>query len=106
MTSAWLQYFQDKTRKSEAAKSVESLHEAVKRILPSGENVLISGFGKYYGKDEVKRRGRNRGRGEELMPAERWAVTFKCTLIRSSFTAHLPAALPPLSPFGLQRIPI
>jgi integration host factor subunit alpha len=68
-------------RKCDAAKTVESLLEIVKRTLASGEDVLISGFGKFCVKDKGKRRGRNPQTKEDLMLAERRIVTFKCSTV-------------------------
>ena len=66
-------------RKCDAAKTVESLLEIVKSTLASGEDVLISGFGKFCVKDKGKRRGRNPQTSEDLMLAERRIVTFNCS---------------------------
>ncbi len=68
-------------RKCDAAKTVESLLEIVKRALVSGEDVLISGFGKFCVKEKGKRRRRNPETGEDLMLAERRVVTFKCSTV-------------------------
>jgi integration host factor subunit alpha len=65
--------------KAKAAKAVEATFEIIKKTLESGEDVLISGFGKLCVKDKGKRRGRNPGTGERLMLAERRVVTFKCS---------------------------
>ena len=45
--------------KSEAAQTFESLLEIVKQSLESGEDVLISGFGKFCVKEKKERKGRN-----------------------------------------------
>jgi integration host factor subunit alpha len=66
-------------RKCDAARTVESLLEIVKSALAAGDDVLISGFGKFCIKDKDKRRGRNPETGEEVMLAERRVVTFKCS---------------------------
>ena len=42
-----------------SVKAVESLLEIIKRTLESGEDVLVSGFGKFCVKDKGKRKGRN-----------------------------------------------
>ena len=68
-------------RKCDAARTVESLLEIVKSALASGDNVLISGFGKFCIKDKDKRRGRNPETGEDVMLAERRVVTFKCSQV-------------------------
>jgi integration host factor subunit alpha len=67
--------------KALSAKAVESTFEIIKKTLESGEDVLISGFGKFYVKEKGKRRGRNPATGEDLMLAERRVVTFKCSTV-------------------------
>ncbi len=63
--------------KPEAIKAVETLIELIKRRLESGEDVLISSFGKFNVKDKRARRGRNPHTGEELILAPRRVVTFR-----------------------------
>ena len=58
---------------------VESLLEIIKQTLESGDDVMISGFGKFRVKEKAKRRGRNPATGEEMMLAPRKVVTFKCS---------------------------
>jgi len=58
---------------------VETLLELIKSTLASGEDVLISGFGKFCVKKKRERRGRNPATGEYLMLAPRRVVTFKCS---------------------------
>jgi integration host factor subunit alpha len=65
--------------KSKSVQAVESLLEIIKRTLASGEDVLISGFGKFCIKDKGKRRGRNPQTGEDMMVRSRRVVTFKCS---------------------------
>ncbi len=65
--------------KTKSAQVVDSLLEIIKRSLENGEDVLISGFGKFYVKDKRKRRGRNPQTGNDLMLDERRVVTFKCS---------------------------
>jgi integration host factor subunit alpha len=67
--------------KTKAAKAVEATFEIIRRTLEGGEDVLISGFGKFCVKDKGKRRGRNPVTGEDLMLAERRVVTFKCSTV-------------------------
>ena len=59
--------------------SVEALLELIKATLASGEDVLVSGFGKFCVQSKRKRRGRNPATGEDLMLAPRKVVTFKCS---------------------------
>ncbi len=63
--------------KAEAVRAVEAVIEIIKETLEDGENVLISGFGKFTVKDKKARRGRNPHTGEDLVLAPRRVVTFK-----------------------------
>ena len=58
---------------------VESLLELIKSKLESGEDVLVSGFGKFCVNEKRERRGRNPATGEDLMLRPRKVVTFKCS---------------------------
>jgi integration host factor subunit alpha len=65
--------------KAKSAQLLEFLLEIIKTTLENGEDVLISGFGKFCVKEKNKRRGRNPQTGEDLMLDERRVVTFKCS---------------------------
>jgi integration host factor subunit alpha len=58
---------------------VETLIGIIKSRLTAGEDVLISGFGKFCVKDKRERVGRNPATGEEMILAPRRVVTFKCS---------------------------
>jgi len=47
--------------------------------LESGEDVLISGFGKFCVKEKKERKGRNPATGGDMMLRPRKVVTFKCS---------------------------
>jgi len=66
-------------QKQESTSAVESLLEIIKHTLETGENVLISGFGKFCIKGKLERRGRNPQTGNSLMLDARRIVTFKCS---------------------------
>jgi integration host factor subunit alpha len=70
----------NKTRipKWRSAELVDSAFEAIKETLESGEDVLISGFGKFSVQKKKERRGRNPQTGEPITLAARKIVTFKC----------------------------
>jgi integration host factor subunit alpha len=65
--------------KNHSSEIVETLLEIIKRILESGEDVLISGFGKFCVKDKRERKGRNPATGKDMTLAPRQVVTFKCS---------------------------
>lgn len=65
--------------KKQAVDLVEALIEIIKGTLEKGEDVLISGFGKFCIKNKNPRRGRNPATGEDLMLRERRVITFKCS---------------------------
>ena len=65
--------------KSRSSEIVESLLEIIKSTLESGEDVLISGFGKFCVKEKGERRGRNPATGEDMMLPPRKVVTFRCS---------------------------
>ena len=58
---------------------VEQLIETIKSTLASGEDVFVSGFGKFLVNEKKERRGRNPATGEEMMLRARKVVTFKCS---------------------------
>lgn len=65
--------------KKQSVDVVESLLEIIKGTLATGNDVLVSGFGKFCVKSKNPRRGRNPATGEDLMLKERKVVTFKCS---------------------------
>ncbi len=67
--------------KQESMTTVEALLEIIKRTLASGEDVLISGFGKFCVKDKKERKGRNPYTGDDLILDARRVVVFKCSNI-------------------------
>jgi integration host factor subunit alpha len=58
---------------------VEQLIEIIKSNLASGEEVLVSGFGKFCVNDKKERRGRNPATGDSMILRPRRVVTFKCS---------------------------
>jgi integration host factor subunit alpha len=59
--------------------TIETLLELIKRSLESGEDVLVSGFGKFCVKEKKQRKGRNPATGKDMMLKPRRVVTFKCS---------------------------
>ncbi len=64
-----------------AFETVEIMLELIKRSLETGEDVLISNFGKFCVKKKRERRGRNPATGEDMILAPRKVVTFQCSRI-------------------------
>lgn len=64
---------------NKSVEIIETLLELVKTKLVAGEDVLISGFGKFCVKEKRQRRGRNPATGEDMMLDARRVVTFKCS---------------------------
>jgi len=62
-----------------SVNAVEQILEIMKSTLASGEDVLISGFGKFCVCDKSERRGRNPATGDSLILPARRVVTFKCS---------------------------
>lgn len=65
--------------KAKAARVVERILEIMKDSLASGNDVLISGFGKFCIREKSQRRGREPATGDELVLSARRVVTFKCS---------------------------
>ena len=65
--------------KRESSTTIEVLIEIIKKTLESGEDLLISGFGKFCVKDKTERRGRNPQTGNDLILDARRIVIFKCS---------------------------
>jgi DNA-binding protein HU-beta len=52
--------------KSQAQKHFDAFEEAVTNALKSGEEVQVTGFGKFYVRDQKARDGRNPQTGEKM----------------------------------------
>jgi integration host factor subunit alpha len=65
--------------KNRSAELLEILLEQIKNTLQKGENVLISGFGKFCVKVKKQRRGRNPATGHDMILDGRRVVTFRCS---------------------------
>jgi len=65
--------------KKKSVEIIETLLEIIKSTLEKGDDVLVSGFGKFCVKNKNKRRGRNPATGDDLMLRKRKVVTFKCS---------------------------
>ena len=65
--------------RKQSADIIETLIEIIKRNLEVGDDVLISGFGKFCVKTKRERKGRNPATGDDMMLDARKVVTFKCS---------------------------
>jgi integration host factor subunit alpha len=65
--------------KNKSSEIVKTLLEIIKNNLASGEDVLISSFGKFCVREKRERKGRNPATGNDMMLRSRKVVTFKCS---------------------------
>jgi integration host factor subunit alpha len=65
--------------KIKSTETIETILELIKSTLASGEDVMVSGFGKFCVKDKRERKGRNPATGKDMMLAPRRVVTFRCS---------------------------
>ena len=65
--------------KNKSYETIETLLEIMKKTLASGEDVLISGFGKFCVNQKRERKGRNPATGDNMMLAQRKVVRFRCS---------------------------
>lgn len=71
--------------KRDATDFFETTLEIIKSTLATGDELKISGFGKFETRQKTDRRGRNPQTGEELTITSRRVVSFKpSTLLRQS----------------------
>ena len=63
--------------RNRSSELLETLLEIIKRTLESGEDVMISNFGRFCVKEKKERRGRNPATGEDMMMKPRRVVTFR-----------------------------
>lgn len=67
--------------RKKAIQMLENLLEIIKRNLENGEDVLVSGFGKFSIKNKKERRGRNPATGDDLILGKRKVITFNCSSV-------------------------
>ena len=63
----------------ESVAAVENIIEIIKSALESGDDVLMSGFGKFSVKEKDERLGRNPATGNDMVISGRKVVSFKCS---------------------------
>ena len=79
----------DLLTKGESAQIIETLFELLKQSLEWGDDLLISGFGKFSVKEKYQRKGRNPQSGEPVMLLPHTAGKFEI-LFKPSFEATFP----------------
>ena len=62
--------------KIKARGAVETIFRIIKDSLARGDDILLSGFGKFNVKYKSARKGRNPKTGESMMLDTKWVVTF------------------------------
>ena len=67
--------------KTRSVELIDSILEIIKKTLENGEDMLISGFGKFCEKENKERRGRNPQTGNDLMLGARRVVIFRCSSV-------------------------
>jgi integration host factor subunit alpha len=65
--------------KTESAQIIDTLFELIKQSMQDGEDVLVSGFGKFSVKERRQSIGRNPKTGEPMTLPPGKVVTFKCS---------------------------
>jgi len=63
--------------KAESKQAVEALFDIMKETLERGQDVKVSGFGKFQVKEKRARRGRNPRTGDEMTLNERRVLVFR-----------------------------
>ncbi len=58
---------------------MEEFLEIMKETIENGEDIMISGFGKFCVNEKKARKGRNPATDEEMILPARRVVTFKCS---------------------------
>ncbi|HAR33330.1 MAG TPA: integration host factor subunit alpha [Desulfobacter sp.] len=58
---------------------MEDFLEIIKETISGGEDIMISGFGKFCVNEKKARKGRNPATDEEMTLPARRVVTFKCS---------------------------
>jgi len=70
--------------KKDSIRLVESVFDIIKDELKKGNDVRISGFGKWTVNAKRARRGRNPQTGKEMIIDARKVLTFKCSPVLKS----------------------
>jgi integration host factor subunit alpha len=67
--------------RKKSADILETFLEIIKTNMENGDDILISGFGKFCVNEKRSRRGRNPATGDDMMLEKRKVITFKCSQV-------------------------
>lgn len=70
-------YRNDGWTRRRAAQLVESLLDEMKTVMKAGDDILVSGFGRFRILDKAERPGRNPYTGDKMTLRARRVITFK-----------------------------
>ena len=65
--------------KNDCIEVVQKLLDIIKTTLENGEDIMVSGFGKFRVMEKKERKGRNPATNEDMILPPRKVVTFKCS---------------------------
>jgi integration host factor subunit alpha len=66
-------------KEDESAKAFETTLEIIKKTLESNEEILISGFGKFFIEENSRRKGSRYINSTAYIPEAKKVVTFRCS---------------------------
>jgi len=65
--------------KNDCIEVVQKLLDIIKKTLENGEDIMVSGFGKFRVMEKKERKGRNPATDKEMILDQRRVVTFRCS---------------------------
>ena len=65
--------------RTDSYEIMETFLEIIKQTIEKGEDIMISGFGKFCVNEKKARKGRNPATDQEMTLPARRVVTFKCS---------------------------
>ena len=65
--------------KNDCIEVVQKLLDIIKKTLENGEDIMVSGFGKFRVVEKKERKGRNPATNKEMILDKRRVVTFRCS---------------------------
>ncbi len=65
--------------KNDCIDVIEKLLDIIKTTLENGEDIMVSGFGKFRVMDKKQRKGRNPATDKAMILDQRRVITFRCS---------------------------